>query len=63
MRENLVSSRQISGLTQLEVADRLQITERHYQSLEAGTSYGSVKVWQALSQLFGKTIDYLLEDN
>jgi hypothetical protein len=29
--------------------------------LEAGTSDGSVKIWQQLAQKFNTTIDYLLE--
>ncbi len=60
MRENLINERKKRNYTQKEIAGILGITERHYQKLEAGTSYGSVKVWQCLSRMFGRTIDYLL---
>jgi DNA-binding XRE family transcriptional regulator len=43
------------------MAHYLEITEQHYQRLEAGTSDGSVKIWQQLAQKFNTTIDHLLE--
>lgn len=61
-RKNLISLRQKRGLTQTEAALKIGITERQYQNLEAGTSDGSVKVWQHLKELLGaKTIDFLLK--
>ena len=61
MRENLINTRKKKKLTQAEVAKILGIATRHYQALEAGTSDGSIKVWQRLKDLFHKPIDYLLE--
>lgn len=61
MRKNLIKMRGKNGLTQLQVADRVNIGIRQYQSLEAGTSEGSMKVWKKLKQLFNENIDYLLE--
>lgn len=61
MRKNLVNTRNNKNLTQVETAKLISITVRHYKALEAGTSDGSMKVWVKLSELFGKTIDYLLE--
>lgn len=62
MRENLINMRIKRGYTQSELALKVNITERHYQSLEAGTSYGSVKVWEKLKViLHAKSIDWLLE--
>lgn len=50
------------GLTQVDIANELGITVRQFNRLEAGTSNGSVKVWQHLKELLGaKSIDYLLE--
>lgn len=62
MRTNLLNARKSLGYTQQEISENLGITKRQYQSLEAGTSDGSVKVWQQLKQiLHAKSIDYLLE--
>ena len=64
MRGNLVNTRKIKGYTQLELANRLGITERQYQRLEAGTSKGSVDVWEKLKIiLHAKSIDWLLEQS
>ena len=62
MRENLFNARKKHNLTQQELARQIGITTRHYNSLEAGTSYGSVKIWQELKRiLHAKSIDWLLE--
>jgi DNA-binding XRE family transcriptional regulator len=58
---NLIQKRKEHHLKQSEMADFLKITARHYRALEAGTSDGSVKIWQQLAQKFNTTIDYLLE--
>ena len=63
MRKNLINARQKAQLTQMELATKLNITVRHYQALEAGTSEGSVKVWRKLKDLLHKPIDYLLEQD
>ena len=49
------------SLKQHEVASYLGITLRHYKSLEAGTSDGSIKLWKQLAKLYGTTLDNLLE--
>lgn len=62
MRENLINARKRQGYTQSELANKLGITERQYQRLEAGTSDGSIQVWQNLKIILRtKSIDYLLE--
>ncbi len=61
-RKNLIDLRQKRGLTQADVANKLGITVRQFNRLEAGTSDGSVKVWQHLKELLGaKSIDFLLK--
>lgn len=60
-RQNLISTRKNKGYTQKEIAKQVKVTERHYRTLEAGTSNGSMKVWHRLSELFDKPIDFLLE--
>lgn len=62
MRKNLRSARKKKGYTQAELAMKLGITTNQLQRLEAGTSDGSMKVWQHLKMLLGaETIDFLLE--
>lgn len=61
MRTNLINERKRKQLTQAEAARLIGITTRQYQAIEAGTSNGSIKVWQSLKDLFQKSIDYLLE--
>ena len=60
MRINLINERKKKQLTQSETAKFAGISTRQYQALEAGTSDGSIKVWKKLSDLFNKSIDYLL---
>jgi len=61
MRINLISARKEKNLTQKQTAKKINICERQYQKLEAGTSDGSIKIWEQLKDLFGLTIDSLLE--
>lgn len=62
MRKNLRDLRKKRGFSQKELAAKLDISERQYQKIEAGTSDGSVALWQNLKAILkNKTIDYLLE--
>lgn len=61
MRKNLINTREKKHLTQAEMAKQLNVSVRQYQNLEAGTSDGSVRVWQRLKEITGESIDYLLE--
>lgn len=63
-RNNLISLRSKAKMTQSELAGLIGVTERQYQNLEAGTSDGSIKVWQELKRLLrAKSIDWLLEQS
>ena len=62
-RKNLVAERKLNNLTQEQTAKIIGVTTRHYRLLEAGTSKGSVDVWEQLRDLFHKPIDYLLEQS
>lgn len=53
MRENLKRRRIEKGLTQQQVADRLGISLRYYQKIEAGDSTGGFEVWDALEDILG----------
>ena len=64
MRENLIKVRNKYRYTQETIANELGITTRHYQALEAGTTKGSVDVWEKLKViLHAKSIDWLLEQS
>ncbi len=52
MRENLKKARQEAGLTQEQVAEKLQIGLRHYKKIESGDSLGSIQVWDTLEGMF-----------
>lgn len=59
LRSNLIAARQEKGYTQLILAQMIGTSVRNYQYLEAGTSGGSMKLWQKLSAILNKDIDNL----
>ena len=61
MRINLIKARKEKCLTQKQTAQILEISERQYRKLEAGTSNGSIDTWFNLKDLFSQPIDCLLE--
>lgn len=42
MRKNLKEARQRAGMTQQEMADKLEISLRYYQSIEKGDEAGRI---------------------
>ncbi len=48
MRKNLKEARQKAGMTQKEVAEKLEISERYYRFIEAGALGGDFEIWDAL---------------
>lgn len=52
MRKKLKEARQNAGMTQKEVAEKLDISERYYRFIEAGTRGGDFETWDALEDLF-----------
>jgi len=52
MRENLRAARKAAGLTQKQVAERLEISERYYRFIEAGSRDGDFEIWDTLEDLF-----------
>lgn len=53
MRERLKKARQDAGLTQKQVAEKIDVSERHYQYIESGLRIGKVEMWDKLEDLFG----------
>ena len=51
IRRNLQQARKSAGMTQQQVADKLEITLRHYKKIEYG-DIGSIEVWDKLEDLF-----------
>ena len=52
MRKNLKEARVKAGMTQQQLADRLGVGLRYYKMIEAGTSIGSVGIWDKLEDIF-----------
>ena len=52
-RKNLKEARKKAGMTQQQMADRLEMGLRHYQKIESGDTNGSFEVWDALEVMLG----------
>lgn len=52
-REILKKARKEAGMTQQQMADKLDLNLRHYQKIEYGELNGSFEVWDALEDLLG----------
>ena len=59
MNINLKNARQKSGLTQVEVAKQAKISERYYQSIEAGTSNPTVDIAKLIASVLNRTVEEL----
>ena len=57
---NIGKLRRESGLTQLELAERLNYSDKAVSKWERGESIPDVVTLKQLSELFGVTVDYLL---
>lgn len=53
MRGNLKEARQKAGMTQQQMADRLEISLRYYQQIEAGDRTGDFVIWDTLEDITG----------
>ena len=52
MRDNLKKARKEAGMTQKQVADKLDIGLRYYKSIGSGERLGGIELWDALEDLF-----------
>ena len=53
MRKVLQKARKDAGLTQQQMADKLGISLRYYQNIEAGDRTGDFEIWDALEDITG----------
>ena len=53
MRENLRKARKDAGMTQQQMADRLDITLVYYQKIEQGSRTGDFTLWDTLEDITG----------
>lgn len=53
MRENLRKARKAAGLTQQQMADKLGISLRYYQQIEAADRTGDFGMWDELEDITG----------
>ncbi len=59
----LVSLRKEKGLTQLELAEYLHVSRQAISRWEVGTAVPNTDNLKYLSELYGVSVDYLLNDN
>ena len=52
MRVALKDARKANNLTQSQLAQQLGLATRTYQDIEAGVIVGTVKLWDALEDIF-----------
>ena len=60
--QNIVSLRKDYGLTQIELAEKLNYSDKAISKWERGESIPDVTVLKAIADIFGVTVDYLLHD-
>ncbi len=53
MREKLKEARKKAGMTQQQMADKLEISLRHYQFIESGDRTGDFILWDSLEDILG----------
>lgn len=59
--KNLQTLRKQSGITQLELAEKLQYSDKAISKWERGESVPDVSVLKHISDTFGVSVDYLIE--
>ncbi len=62
LAEKLVSLRKQKGLTQMELAERLDVSRQAVSRWEVGSSVPSTDNLRTLSEIYGVSLDYLLRD-
>ena len=60
--QNIVALRRESGMTQIELAEKLNYSDKAVSKWERGESIPDITVLKAIADLFGVTVDYLIKD-
>ena len=60
---NIAALRTANNMTQLELAEKLNYTDKAISKWERGDSIPDVTVLKLIADLFGVSLDYLLEEN
>lgn len=63
MRRKLKIARKKLGLTQGEMAKKLNISMRYYQFIEQGRRIGNIEMWDALEDMTGVPQRVLREED
>lgn len=53
MREQLKQARKQAGMTQQQMAEKLEISLRYYQHIEAGQRTGDFTLWDSFEDITG----------
>ena len=61
LAKNITALRQASSMTQVELAEKLNYSDKAISKWERGESIPDVMVLKSIADLFGVTLDYLLE--
>ena len=62
LKEKLVALRKEKGLTQLVVAEKLDVSRQAISRWELGTALPSTDNLKSLSELYGVPVDYLINE-
>ena len=63
LARNLARCRKTAGLTQLQVAEKLNYSDKAVSKWERGEGLPDLAVLVALSEMYGVTLDYLVSDH
>ena len=58
--ENIVQLRRKSGMTQIELAEKLNYSDKAVSKWERGESVPDISVLKTIADMFGVTVDYLI---
>ena len=62
LAKNITALRQASSMTQLELAEKLNYSDKAISKWERGESIPDIGVLKAIADLYGVTLDYLVEE-
>ncbi len=62
LEEKLIVLRREKGLTQLQIAEKIDVSRQAISKWESGNAVPSIENLKYLSELYGVSVDYLLND-